>query len=198
MKKILLSLSLILILAVWSFSQHDPILFDDFYINEEPLQVDYIEPKLLKKDGNYSIYAVADFKLKARILSVEKYNFGKDSEFSPIDIVAGWKQMSKKDLLDKVKISQATRFYFWYADRQTYQSYKEIISSQSANMHLVPSSDEIDKQIKKLKKNHAVIITGKLIVINDKNWRWQTSTSRYDTGNGACEIIWVEQVQILN
>ena len=34
-------------------------------------------------------------------------------------------------------------------------------------------------------------------VSSDGGWRWDTSLSRTDTGNGACEIVWVKRLTIL-
>ena len=42
-----------------------------------------------------------------------------------------------------------------------------------------------------------VALEGYLVkVISKDGWRWQSSLTRNDTGNGACEVIWVEEVEI--
>jgi hypothetical protein len=67
------------------------------------------------------------------------------------------------------------------------------------NNHLVPANKDVEKLIKKIKVDDYVQISGYLI-----NAYWQkgnyiytleSSTSREDTGNGACEIILVESVK---
>jgi hypothetical protein len=31
----------------------------------------------------------------------------------------------------------------------------------------------------------------------DDGWRWRSSLTREDTGNGACELVWVERLDVL-
>ena len=100
---------------------------------------------------------------------------------------------------------QSGRWYFWQVN-----SYAELspvgnesdVSRQSANNHLIPSNDEIRKQIAKIKTGDHVIITGYLVDIraekdNGDYKIWKTSTSREDVGGGSCEIIYVTGIQIL-
>ena len=39
---------------------------------------------------------------------------------------------------------------------------------------------------------------GTVQVEGDDGFRWVSSRTRDDTGDGACEVIWVEQLQILD
>jgi hypothetical protein len=43
-----------------------------------------------------------------------------------------------------------------------------------------------------------VRLSGYLVeVLGDDGWRWVSSLTREDTGTGACEVIWVEQIELL-
>jgi hypothetical protein len=49
--------------------------------------------------------------------------------------------------------------------------------------------------MKKIKKDDLVYLKGSLIEIQTKDgWHWKSSLSREDTGNGACELMQVDQI----
>ncbi len=33
--------------------------------------------------------------------------------------------------------------------------------------------------------------------LSNLGWRWKSSLTRKDTGNGACELVWVKQMKVL-
>src|SRR5262245_58115274 len=63
--------------------------------------------------GAYDVHALARFALDARVLSAERYRFGRESDLAPIDLALGWGPMSANEVLDQLSISQSGRFYFW-------------------------------------------------------------------------------------
>ena len=81
---------------------------------------------------------------------------------------------------------------------------KEFGSKEAAfrcvtNNHLIPANKSVKNKIEKINVDEYVCITGYLV-----NAKWQlgnriytlnSSTSREDTANGACEIILVEDVK---
>ncbi len=76
---------------------------------------------------------------------------------------------------------------------------KSIIDGQSSNNHLIPNDDAVREKIHNIKEGDYVRIEGYLVNIygqkNDGHYfKWNTSTTRSDTGNGACEIIYVTNV----
>ena len=49
--------------------------------------------------------------------------------------------------------------------------------------------------MKKIKKDDLVYLKGALIEIQAPDgWRWKSSLSREDTGNGACELMRVDSI----
>lgn len=146
----------------------------------------------------YDLTPIASFDISARVLSRKNYRFGREADLSPVDLALGWGRMSNIDVIKDVKISQRGRFYFWRApSRNKPIPISEIIRS-SANMHLVPSGSDVERQIRGIEKNDIVRIKGYLVNVKHKDgWRWGSSTSRTDTGNGACELIFVTEVVVL-
>ncbi len=144
---------------------------------------------------DYQITPLAQFYIQAKVLGKERYFVGRESELSPIDFALGWGRMSDETVLSHFDISQRNRWYYWKTDNMVIP--RSEVQSSSANMHMVPSSKEVEQQLAKVKEGEIVTLTGKLIAVKGNDgWRWRSSLSRTDTGNGACELIWVESVEV--
>ncbi len=153
----------------------------------------YIKPFTFK---DYRIIPLANFHISARVLSIKKYHFGRESDLSPIDLALGWGQMSDETVLEMIKIKQSNRFYFWSTNQ--FPIHRKQIETSSANMHIIPANDTIFKYLKNIRKGHIVNFTGYLVkVMASDGWHWQSSLTRSDTGNGSCEVIFVKELEIL-
>lgn len=144
----------------------------------------------------YKITPLADIKLKGRVLSYKNYSSDKEANLSPIDLALGWGPMSENKVLDKIDISQRNRWYFWKTDR--FPIPRRDIETNSANMHIIPSSEAISNQLTQIKRNQIVSIQGHLVKCTQGSWNWKSSTTRTDTGSGACEVIYVNSLSIQN
>jgi hypothetical protein len=73
------------------------------------------------------------------------------------------------------------------------------IETSSANMHLIPANDAVSSVIREIRNGDIIELSGSLVnvISEDDGWRWKSSQTRNDTGNGACELIWVESLQIV-
>ena len=71
-----------------------------------------------------------------------------------------------------------------------------------SNNHIIPADKNVRKLMYKVKRNDYIRIDGFLSSVyydNNKknvtnNSLWTSSTKRNDTGNGACEIIYVTNI----
>lgn len=144
---------------------------------------------------DYLITPLATFQIEARVLSSKHYRSGRESELSPVDLALGWGPMSDEAVLNKIKIRQSNRFYYWKVKK--FPIPRRDIEQNSANMHLIPASNEIAKAIKKIRVGQVVEIVGYLVRVQARDgWRWKSSLTRKDTGQGACEVIWVEDIRV--
>jgi hypothetical protein len=149
----------------------------------------------LEKPG-FRFRPVAYFELEARVLSKRLYRYDAASAISPVDLALGWGRMSDTVVISKLRIWQSDRFYFYTWLREPPIPLEEMILS-SANMHLIPGNPNIELRLKRLKPGHIVRIKGFLVNVSGPNgFYWNTSTVRYDTGNGACEIVWVADLVV--
>ena len=141
----------------------------------------------------YTLTPLADFSVSARVLSKSIYRLDRESALAPVDLALGWQSMAKPEILSKFSISQGNRFYHWYTDN--FPIPRNDVETQSANMHMIPSTDAIEDQLKAIPEGKTVRITGYLVGITTADgWHWDSSMTRGDTGAGACEVIYVTDV----
>ncbi len=111
-----------------------------------------------------------------------------------MDIAVGWGEMANPQVYKQLDISQSNRWYRWSVDHEPPIPLRQI-ATHSANMHLVAANATIAAQMKKIKADDLVYLKGSLIEIQTQDgWRWKSSLSREDTGNGACELMRVDQI----
>lgn len=165
-------------------------------VEEEPFQGEVRDGRPWNRDG-YRITPLAVFRIRARVLCKKNYWFGRESDLSPCDLALGWRQMSDQVVLDQMKISQRRRWYWYqYTNPPVAQ---RTIETHSANMHIIPASDEVADRLGTVVRGHIVELSGYLVELTARDgWRWRSSLSRGDTGNGSCEVIWTEKLVIQN
>ncbi len=160
-----------------------------------PVQEDPIEPDPFDFD-QYTITPLASFDIKAKVLSKKSYVMGRPAELSPVDLTLGWQNMSDESVLADIRISQSNRWYHWRVD--DFPIPRREIETQSANMHLIPANEEIESLIDQARQGDIIELSGNLVRVDaDDGWHWVSSLSRNDTGNHACELIWVEQFRVI-
>lgn len=144
--------------------------------------------------NDYRITPLADFSIRAKLLSRESYFLGQESELSPVDLALGWGPMSDETLLKDIEISQSGRWYRWRSGDASITQRK--VGMYSSNMHIIPADDVVEDMIDDLLVGQVVDLSGYLVRVDaDDGWRWISSLSREDTGAGACELFYVKQVQ---
>lgn len=134
---------------------------------------------------------LAGFSVDAKVLSRKAYRSGREADLSPVDLALGWGRMRDDAVTSALDISQSGRWYHY-----RYESAPPIppseIARSSANMHMIPSSDAIADALDQVEQGDRVRIDGWLVEAQAPDgWRWRSSTSRDDTGGGACEVVYV-------
>ncbi|WP_196139370.1 hypothetical protein [Aliikangiella sp. G2MR2-5] len=145
--------------------------------------------------NGYILTPLANFKIKAKVLSKENYYLGREADLSPVDLALGWGKMSDESVIEHFKISQSGRWYRWQTRNNSSPIPLAEVSLSSANMHMVPMDADIESQLNAIPVGEVVELSGKLIRVDaDDGWRWISSLRRDDTGSGACELMYVESV----
>ena len=148
------------------------------------------------KMEDYNFKALREVHIKARVLSKEGYWMDAESELSPYDLALGWGPLSDQAVLDGLEITQGGRWYHWKYKKATTHNREVIL--HSSNMHMIPSKEEIEDVLDDIHEGNIIQIDGYLVEIRKEDgWYWKSSTRWDDTGGGACEIVWIEDIKIL-
>jgi len=197
MKTFFALLVITLALLAW-FYVHRPITYPaGVLIDSEPAQETISGREQTIEHGDYHLKPIAHFSVDARILHRKIYGYDRSAKLVPVDLAIGWGPMSDQAVLDRMKISQSMRFY-WYEYR-TPPIPKDQIISHSTNLHVIPATPAIASFCKSLRQGELVHFEGELVEATAPDiGTWRSSLSRTDTGNGACELMLVQDCSKLN
>jgi hypothetical protein len=181
------------LVAGWQLVTTHPLSWrPGMLVPDDPKQT-ALEPETTFDFEGVHITPRAEFSAEVRVLGRERYWLGELADVAPLDIAVGWGPMSDSAVLDQIDISQGGRFYFWHYDGEEPPIPRDRIISHSANWHLVPASRTVWHTLSKLRVGSVVHLEGKLIDIETMDHRTiKTSLRRDDSGEGACEVIYVE------
>ncbi len=134
---------------------------------------------------------LAGFSVQARVLSREDYHLGREADLSPTDLALGWGRMQDSAVLDRLDIEQGARWYSYRWRDEPPIPVAEIATS-SANMHMIPADHAVARALSRIRRGDQVRVDGWLVRADASDgWHWQSSLTRNDTGNGACELVYV-------
>jgi hypothetical protein len=164
---------------------------------EEPVQRD-LDPPPRFDDRGFVFTERARYDITARVLRKEIYRADGAASLAPVDLAVGWGPVSDSAIIDRLEFSQMGRFFYWKPkDPATFPLPIEALITHAAQMHLVPATKELEGRIKRLRPGQIVTIGGYLVDVNGpRGFQWNTSRTRTDTGDGACEIVWVETLDV--
>jgi len=196
MKKALYICLVLLAVLTWrDWSRREIVHEPGILVTELPRQRDlpHSAPIVIEE---YRLTPRAEFDLRARVLSRENYRWGNESDLSPLDLALGWGVMSDQTVLDRISITQGARWYFTRYEFPAPLTDQQIIGN-SSNMHMIPANPWVEKKLKEIRKGSIVRLKGKLVDVDaESGFFWRTSMRRDDTGNGSCEIFYVEDLYI--
>lgn len=178
---------------------------------KDPVQKPVIDlkPVTFSKDGYaYELTPRFDYTISALLvhkLNYKKFSIYKYASVFPMDVSLVWGSNLA------TKVYQSKKLRFWQDGRFTYWQYAaglEVNPSEIANEHLIINDKAVERKVNSLNVGDQVRIKGKLVDVVATNagqanldkpsiYKWQTSTIRTDTGPGACEIIYAEDIEIL-
>ncbi|MBK8132716.1 MAG: hypothetical protein IPK48_08450 [Gammaproteobacteria bacterium] len=129
------------------------------------------------------------------MLLASRYRLGREAALAPYDLGIGWQRMSDSAVLRGLRLSQSARFLHWRwrdappipeaersrARRRTSISFPRAVTSRRASP--------------RCGRGQLVSLQGRLVEASRPDgWRWRSSLSRGDSGNGACELLYVEAI----
>jgi len=153
--------------------------------------------------ASIKIEPVEEYSLTALILQKKNYHFDNENKWSPLDLALAWGPVANQKTASQIKVVQENRFYHWFATPEALKNIsKNDIRDNTANVHIIPATEEIKTQVSKLNRGDYARLEGKLVDVyhfkGEKTFTYKTSRIRTDEGPGACEIFLVEKVIPLN
>lgn len=203
----------LIICAVSFFARQDYRTVNDIHpqVLHEPVQTASADKSKIifaKDDFQYTLEPLYDYRINAMVVHAMDYTwfsiYKRDSVF-PLDLCVIWgDNLKDKTYRNKsLFFRQDFRFclYNWFGD-------VDFKGNELSNNHLIIRDKDLEKRLMKLKKGDQVEIKGKLVNVSAKNsgkpgkydplaFTMSSSITRNDTGAGACEVLYVEDMKIL-
>ena len=207
--KITFIILLIVITTIWVTAYilnlpYGEITNQSINIDKDPIQRDTTVaaiPIHKGKDLHLHLIPQASYDISARVLSMRRYRGGWDGWLAPYDLALAWGNTGKDDYQTGIKYRQYGRFC-QYSYNYDCKIAPEYIQCHMSNNHIISANKNILRAISKIKKMDYVRIYGYLIKLTGtyKSYPvlWGSSLVRTDTGDGACELIYVLKIQINN
>ena len=174
----------------WRVVHHAPGVL----VSSQPLQK-AIAPKALPEVGGWKLTAVAEYEIRGRVLGTKRYFTGENTSLVPVDVSLGWARMSDESVLSKFDLSMGNRF-FYYEWRNQPAIPPEEIKVSAANNHVIAANPDVRSAVRWLKAGQIVSFKGYLVnAVKPGGVTWNSSLTREDTGNGACELFYVESAR---
>jgi len=196
----------VVIIFLISCSNPEVSSFDDSKINiaAEPWQAESINKKTVEfkiPDGSFNILLEQEYQIAAIVKGKKYYTFGWESKIAPVDLILVWGRLAE-DTVDKyISYSQSGRWYY-YNYKANCPVTKTYIINHSANNHIIPATKNLRSAIKSIKVNEPVLLKGYLVKIKGKykgkDYFWNSSFTRSDSGNHSCELFYITNLKIGN
>lgn len=173
----------------WRSIKHEPGVL----VAAIPTQTEVGQIELPDVAG-WKLKPAAEYLLRGRVLGTKRYLSGFGSDLVPIDVAVGWGRMSDQAVLDQFSLSMGNRFFFYEWSEEPAIPLNEIMRSASNN-HVIAANQEVAKTIRSLVPGHVVTMRGYLVNASFPDGSsWNSSLRRDDTGNGACEVFYVQSI----
>lgn len=186
------------------------VSYTEHSIMDDPVQTDITTDEVITKqiDNDYVaiIHPRANYSMTVKIKGINTMNFTDPTwrhELSKYDLGVVWGKLADEHYDKYIEYSQINRFLTWTYKLDIGLS-NSYISTHISNNHIIPANDNVLRGIGSLQKDDICYIEGKLVDydIKDKDNKivanMKTSLVRNDSGDGACETIYVEKIVLGN
>ena len=145
--------------------------------------------------GAYKIVPMAEFQLKARVLSRKDYSRADFGQVASQDLALAWGTLATDDRLRRrVSVSQSDRFAHYQTD--DFLAHFRILG-RIANVHIISATPAIERFVASLKAGDLVALSGCLVSAKGEGGSLTSSMTRFDSGAGACEVFYVERAALI-
>ena len=185
----------------------EPEIVDVVKNNLEPIQEKIDQEPFDHEYGKFSYEITPQYSYEIYGLITSQYDSESMFDFvhqndpgNTKDVCVVWGENITNQAYNKVKYKSGefTCFYEWDTPPEP-----PFLSNSGSNNHLIPQNDEIKSIIKDLDIGDQIKINGFLVDYKTYDEDGQrvssreTSTTREDEGNGACETLFVTDIEVL-
>lgn len=168
---------------------------DGILAPDDPQQTDPEHQELIAV-GHWTLTPRAAYDVTARVLGREEYSLDSLAEIVPEDLALGWGPMSDNTVLNQLEMEQSVRAYRW-RPLHGLPIPGEQVTEHSANTHVIAANPSVAREIARLRVGQVVHLQGLLVdARRDDGLYIRTSLTRRDRGEGACEVLYVESVDV--
>jgi len=159
--------------------------------------------KVSVNGGTASLSSDASFTINAKVESSRAYDDA-ISALIPYDLLLTWGDMADEDIDSKLVWEQGDRkgqVSGSLGGASGVDLSSDYVIRHVSNNHMIPSNAGIEKALRKIKAGDMVRIDGRLVDVRMSLYDGRvltvnTSKTRTDQGEGACEIIYVEHLRV--
>ncbi|MEI8389381.1 MAG: hypothetical protein WCG23_05800 [bacterium] len=152
--------------------------------------------RIEKNDYKLKLYPQANYRIYAMVMSKNRYIWGWDGEVAPYDLALAWNKLMLPENQKGISYTQSNRWYYYQYDK-TFTLSPSYIVSHSANHHIIPANKNVFNAIDKVRTGEKIYMEGYLVYISgtvgNGNIHWNSSLTRDDSGDGACEVFYVKR-----
>lgn len=175
-----------------------PVLYEPQQMNLPPEYKLTLTGQRNVKNQDVFIYAQAFYKIHCRVMHIMPYYTGVSGGLAPVDFAVVWGELIKKENYEQIEFRQSGRWaYFKPKNKSLYD--REFIYKHFSNMHVIPADSIVLAGLKSVRKYDEIYMEGYLVNIESfkngqRSMTWNSSLSRDDTGNDACEVMFVTKI----
>lgn len=164
--------------------------------NAKPIDMDW-------EGAAYRLYPRANYELQGLVVAEHRADSLSDlmhketgDQFNTRDICVVWGQLLKSGLYERLE--------FWHGDWTCYvrgksADWSQVDQRELSNTHVLPKYQAIKDVLDKIEVGDEIRLSGQLVDYDFKGRPFRkTSLVRTDTGNGACEVMLVDQAKIIS
>ncbi|MGC9361891.1 MAG: hypothetical protein ACP5F3_03090 [Candidatus Syntrophosphaera sp.] len=142
--------------------------------------------------------SVARYRIDGILVAKKRHRLGWAGRLAPWDHAIAWGNI--RHMLPHVKFRQSGRYCsFRYAAGAPVNG--QYVQNHTSNNHLIPANKNILRALSRAKKGREIGLEGYLVDVTATQngsvaGTWNTSRTRADGGNGACELIYVTRLRL--
>lgn len=209
-KKLIIAVTSLIMVVILAFGSYILSLYavkkDYEYVASllnlpEPIQEEASNIIIHEVDDCTITYNIkANYTLIGRVVEKHYYlPYSIPNKISRYDFGMAWGEVANEENISKLKFrNDGQRFlhYEYPVPLATKLGGKEMITNKISNNHLIHANNRVLKLIRNVKEGQYIKIEGYLVYVQFEYGYvdWNSSLSRTDHGDGACEIFYVTNI----